>query len=382
MYIYLIVFAISVCILSVAEKCNRKRARLFLVLISILIPSLLAGLRADSVGTDTTVYGISFYQRALSAGNIIDYLQTQVIYNSTDAGFSIIVYVCSLISKDYHFGFFIYQLLTLIFIYCGAFRYKKLFETPVSLVVLLYYLSLYNTSLNIMRQTIAAAIIFFASSYIWERRYKVFIILTLIAITVHSSAIIGLAFLPIYLISKQGDTIDEIKQLRRCIYLVVAIMIILVYSSRIVNLLVTVGIFRSNYLNYLSGGTYSNSGQNTSVAMIVLAIQICYILAFVFNHRRLQYQSREPLFFEVVSGIVLLSSCFGPVVADYISRMSYFFIPVQMVGLVNTSFCFSTRKGSRTVWVTGIIILVGMTWIRSIAIHNFGETLPYLFFWQ
>ena len=51
MLIYFIVFALSCCLLKMAEKSKRKQ-RIFLVLFALCIPALLSGMRDYSMGYD------------------------------------------------------------------------------------------------------------------------------------------------------------------------------------------------------------------------------------------------------------------------------------------------------------------------------------------
>lgn len=70
------------------------------------------------------------------------------------------------------------------------------------LVMLLYYFSMYNVSLNIMRQTIAVSFVTLAVTYLFDKQYKPYFVLMVIAFAMHSSAILGFGIFPMYLFYK------------------------------------------------------------------------------------------------------------------------------------------------------------------------------------
>lgn len=51
--------------------------------------------------------------------------------------------------------------------------------------------------------------------------------------------------------------------------------------NNLVRLLVNMGIFRENYLNYLSGGQFSTVSEGRSISLIVALIQATYLLILV-----------------------------------------------------------------------------------------------------
>ena len=56
MWIYLICFAISCLFLKVAELSNKRVVYRIITAIGLIIPCILAGFRADTIGTDVQVY--------------------------------------------------------------------------------------------------------------------------------------------------------------------------------------------------------------------------------------------------------------------------------------------------------------------------------------
>ena len=380
MGIYIFVFMTSCFLLYIGDGVRNRFISKCCVLVSILLPSLLAGLRADSIGTDVTIYGISFFERAINSSSVLEFINKQILLGHSDIGFNILVYISSIFSKDYHFGLFLFELITITLIYLGMKKCKKRYDTPVWLGMLLYYLCLYNASMNIMRQNIAVAIAFYAFTYVWDKKYKEYIALMIMAFLVHSSAIVGIVPFLMYIFMQKVSESSERKQLFRGMIFLLAVFIVIAGSSRIVETLVNMGIFRANYLNYLQGGSYSTVTEGRSVSIAALFFQLIYLAIYFLHYRMLNKRSMNSLFFTMTSVMVLLTSCFGPLFAEYISRLSYYFIPLQMVGLANTSLLY--KKKSQPIWIALIIALVFATWMRTYVILGYHDTVPYQFYWN
>lgn len=85
-------------------------------------------------------------------------------------------------------------------------------------------------------------------------------------------------------------------------------------------------------------------------------------------------------FYIFVSGVVFMFTVLGPLFAEYISRSSYFFIPLQMIGLSNTYTCYS--KKSKNIWAWILIAILFATWYRAYVLLNYAATVPYQFYWD
>lgn len=178
--IYLGLALVTFYIAKYAEVTNRKRA----VWIIVLLFSLVAGLRAVSVGIDTKTYHNIFTN--ISIG------QTDKIY-AIEKGF---IYICkgllSLWNNNqfllFLFGFVSYGL-------CIFRLWKDREYISFRWAVLVYNVLFFAFSLNGLRQFVAVSIVFFATTFIREGKYIKFVIAIMIASLFHLSAIAGLAYL-------------------------------------------------------------------------------------------------------------------------------------------------------------------------------------------
>ena len=373
MYIYLVAFGASSMMFYLSSKSRRKSRSDFLAVIGILVLAVLAGLRDASVGTDVNVYGQALYTQALNSSSFVSYYSSHATSLLAEPGYYLLTYFLSLFFMDYHWGLFVYQLLPLIFIYLGMKRCEKLFNTPLWLGMLLYDLMLYNYSLNIIRQCIAVGFVFYGTTFLFEKRYKPYVILMLLAMAFHTMGIIGFFMLPMYLILQQGRVISPKKQIERGSFFIFLLFVILISGSQIVTFLVKQGVLREFYLQYLSGGMYS--GSTTGVPWIIVFGHIIYTSVLVLYKRFTDNRGGESLFFIMASVIVAIAS-FAVGYIQYIDRLNFFFVPLQAVGLANIYNCNRPKR----IYAFLIVGLALVLWYYAIVMKGSGETIPYKFF--
>lgn len=379
MFIYVVTFVLSVLFIFLSRRLRYRQLRKLCAIIGILLPAILAGCRAATIGVDVSVYAIPSFEQAVHSKNIIAFFSRQRLGGNTDLGFNFIVYAVSLLANDYHWSLFVYELIAVWVMYLGMSRLEKQYGIPVWLGMLFYYLTIYNASLNIMRQAMAVSFVFLAFTYLTCKEYKKYAVLMVVAFLMHSSAVIGFVILPLYLILQVQNGSSEKKQIFRGLFVIAGVMVIAAAGPQIVRMLVHIGLFRENYLKYLQGGSYSTISQGRSISIAELMIQLAYIAVFLMYYRIMNRKGMQGLFYLMISGMVLAITCFSPLFAEYISRMSYYFIPLQMVGLTNTTLCY--KKSRRGVWTCLILLFVFATWLRTYVFLGYHATVPYEFFW-
>ncbi|MCD8356303.1 MAG: EpsG family protein [Clostridia bacterium] len=180
---YLVLAAIAAVFSQTAAKRNKK----WILLIPILILSFVAGLRAATVGTDTKnvlaailfnrQYGFLVHSKEWLFHFLCEYLMK--LWDNT----SFVLFVLALINYS------------LVFFRLWDFRKSIHIGVAASLFVLFYF----GTSLNIIRQSLAVAIIFYSSRYLQERKNIKFLLGVVIASLFHISAFFAAA-IPIFFI--------------------------------------------------------------------------------------------------------------------------------------------------------------------------------------
>lgn len=377
MLIYIFVFIISSLLLLLSEKMNNKVLRRTLIVVAIVIPSLLAGMRASSIGTDVKVYGKGFYLLAAKFDSMVQLMKYLTITGlSSDIGFHILNFVLTRLFPSYHVGLFVYEALTLTFFYLGLARIKKHNNIPIYWQMLVLYFTIYNLSLNIMRQMIAVSLVFFAFSYLIERKYKSYILLSIIASFIHSSAIISFAILVIFIIL--NDERNEKRKIKifQTAFLFVIIFVILLSLKYIVSILVQYGIVRQNYLNYFPGGKLSAKG---SLSIFDLMIPVTFLaINILFYKRNTKLIKNNDVYFSISILNLLISTTI--VFSPYFGRIGYYFVPI----FIHYQFLngFNFKKNSRIIWYLFILSMYVLIWFFTIIVFNYGETVPYLFYFN
>lgn len=163
-----------------AELTDSRRAVWFIVLAF----SLIAGLRAASVGIDTKTYHNIF--------NNISIGQTNKIY-AIEIGF---IYICKGLLSIWNNNQFLFFLFGFVSYGLCIFRlWKDRYYISFRWAVFVYNVLFFAFSLNGLRQFIAVSIVFFATAFIKEGKYIKFVLAILIASQFHLSAIAGFAYL-------------------------------------------------------------------------------------------------------------------------------------------------------------------------------------------
>ena len=149
--IYVICFAISLSLFFFSRNQN-KQIRTIIDVIALFIPCLIAGIRANTVGTDVSVYLEPMIANARNAQNFSEYFlsswkQGWVIRGVSDIeiGFSVLVYLIIKLFNSRYVLQFVIQMLTIVPIYIGL---RQRNERNLWIGMLVYFCMFYNNSLN------------------------------------------------------------------------------------------------------------------------------------------------------------------------------------------------------------------------------------------
>ena len=230
---------------SNSDKVRKKYIR-FICFVLILQ----SGLRNVAVGIDTYNYFLIFEEIRYTSWNEI--IQNTITYYSTgdflirDPGYSIIQKLFQTITTD--FQLFLIFIAILFFSAFGHFLYKNSKRLSDVIIAFLIYSVLFYFFFSItgQRQTIATALLLFSFEYIKKRKLLPFLLLVMIASTVHKSALV---FIPLYFVSRIVKT--------RLFYRVILILfpVFLVFNGEIAGFLSTLGGYEG-YSQFLGSGTY------------------------------------------------------------------------------------------------------------------------------
>ena len=267
------------------NKGKSKIGKLLLAL-SFIIPCLVAGSRTMLVGRDVTIYITETISMANAQSNIIDFLS--VI--NVEYGFGILIYISN-IFKNINVTLFFIELVIMIPIYIYILRNRK--DKSVAFMVLVFFLTIFCTSLNIMRQFMAISFIILANDYLKTSEIKKCVLCFLLAISFHSSALIAIFILGVtYIMHRGKNRIVWISVITFCILSIVVLMkpmlSILPSYSYFLNrevtqdvLSIVLSIIKKVFWLFLIIVGYSNKiKDNYKEAMVVAFVLIVYDIAF------------------------------------------------------------------------------------------------------
>lgn len=194
--IYVICFVFSTVLMRQAVKARNTRVAAIYLVLSGLILVLLAALRGMDVGTDVRVYQLPYFNAARSSSSF--YIFTRRVSNRYEIVYLLITYIISR-TNSIRLLFFVNELIIVFFVYKSIWLLRHVLFAEIMLQVFLvfYYLRGYNS----VRQSMAMAVILYATCQMLQNRYKLMMMLFLVALGCHFSAIIAVVIFLLYKLS-------------------------------------------------------------------------------------------------------------------------------------------------------------------------------------
>ena len=319
-------------------------------IVDMLIMFFIALLRDISVGTDyKNYYSIICEIRNLKIEDIVHYTQQRYI----EVGFTFFVKILLMICKNPLFVIAVFYIIILLGVVCFSYCFNL--NYILSLYLFLTF-SMYNQSLNVMRQYLAAAIILFSLCAIKKKRTLIAFFLIAIAFSIHSSAIIGVIFFIVYKVN-----IDLTKI---CLGMTISALILSFLGMKFVSYIVQF----TSYSNYLHKELYQESG-------IGLIMNFLFFFLFVFTAKNSQNKNNYNLW--LFACALTLSLNFFISELGMVGRMMIYtkmLYPFSLQELINSI------KNNKSKAMIGyiMIVLFFIYYVISIMGSSFN-TVPYKF---
>lgn len=190
-FIILIAYALA-CI------CNRTKKKYYLWVLIILL-TVLSGFRGSTVGVDTPSYYYSieygFPYSWMFREEGFRFISRFIMDNTGNA--QLVFVLCAFITN------------TLILLRFWDFKD----EVRLDVVILLYLLIYYGNSMNIMRQMVSVAFIFYGTRFLKQNKYIPFGILFIIAFEFHRSSLLAVGLVLIHFWEKMSKKQKQILAL-------------------------------------------------------------------------------------------------------------------------------------------------------------------------
>lgn len=353
---YVIVFIIATFLNYMCESIffkknsTKKVIPFFIMGISIFSLCFVAAVRDLSVGTDIYVYVTRLYNVSLNYSNVFLYLKNC----NSDILFALIVYLGSL-TKNINIVLFLIQFAGVIPIYIYSYKVRKKYSFTLN--ILIYLLTMYCVSFNLMRQSIAISICLLSYFYFDEGNKKKSIILLIIATLFHKTAFIFVFALIINAIVKSNNK-------DRNLYI-----LILILGMILASVLMRYIVSFSSYSDYL----YLDD-REFSIGSIIKRLFWIFLVLLGF---RVSHEKKIKDKF-IISLIFLLISLFTTITSFTIpgtGRLGFYFTDVSYF-----LFIFDIPKYFRqkkSVFLLVFTALISLWWISTAVPNDSSRVYPY-----
>lgn len=254
--VYGTTFACSLFFTHLAQRAaiNGKRRKLKICsIIAIVIPCILAGLRAETVGTDTANYVNSL--RVVVGGSMFSALKATTL----EGGISFLAWLAGLTGMFKFTFLFLAQFMVIAPVFLVSYKNWKREGTSMSFVLFIYFCIFYGISLNVLGQSIAAALLLMGYQYYSDNEKVKCVLCFVLAVLFHSSAIIGIVMMSVFLYLSQNRKMSSLLRMVTVLLLVFFIMVLALQWENIIEFAIRNRILPQEYRFYLN----IFSGENT-----------------------------------------------------------------------------------------------------------------------
>lgn len=233
---------------------------------------------------------------------------------------------------------FVMSVLFVVFILCVLFLIRRSSYNSIFSMYLFLTFSFYNQSFNVFRQMLAAAIVLIALPYAKEKKILKFIVIILLASSVHESAIICLLLYPAINIRKNVVKLN--------VLMVVGAIVLSFQAQQVIEFIVSF----TSYDNYL----YKEVGSESGIGILInMALFVLYALFYEQFEKEDKY---APLWLFASAMTISLNFYIGTL--SMIARIMIYFKLMYIISLPNFLFSIKIIKRNNKYVVYGIIILL------------------------
>ncbi|MCM1282933.1 MAG: EpsG family protein [Muribaculaceae bacterium] len=332
------------------------------IVVGLLLPTLLAAARSVNVGTDVRVYGYSVFNIASNSTHFsdMDYLAD---WYQIELGYRLLNFLVSRLTHNIFWLLGAVQLIILVCVYQALkFHQKNIMpDFDVAWGLAVFYFLFYNETLNLIRQSLAIAIILYAFRYVFQRRPLWYCFWVVLAMQFHITAVIAIVIYPIY----------YFVVVKRQKFVFYGIIIGSIFGGSILPKLISIvirsGILGSKFTRYL------NMGEG-DLSLTQLAIRIPFVLILYYWAKKRTVDEEWADFWIAV---LLLDFAFAELRSVLISlyRISLYFSWFKMAAYSEVLRGISLKNRKIVAWGLLAFFML-LWWYQSIHMGN-NDTYPY-----
>ncbi len=326
----------------------------------VVILSLFAGLRGESVGIDTSNY-LTYFEH-IGRGEF------QYAYGLEET-FKYLCYAILKIIPSTQFLLVFCAAVTNYFVLMRMWDFRKVaaFGTMASC----YYMGFFFMTLNTMRQFCAIAIVFYATRYLIDHKNVKYLFFVAISALFHTSGLVGVAFLAFsFLRWKNLKRIEKIF-----------------YASAVLVSPAVVGYLMLKMLRYEGDFTMTGKGVGIMVPVKIAFFAATLLFVYVLYGRdkhfcvwnRLAGEEKEALGFVCICYGIGICLIFLSYFVPMLNRVGWYFTIFE--GVYMGSLIRTKNQVHRYAFGACVMLIMGYGFVSAMTGNDQG-TVPYLFFWQ
>lgn len=351
---YLAVFIITILATALAHKNQSSRVLLiFYSSMAIITPSVLAGLRDVTIGTDTSLYGIPCYEVAEKTGS----LALTLAASEWDPLFTIMVYL-GYIGGDIAWSLFYVELFVMSNVFFAIYLIRDELKMWKAMFVFLFIF--FNFSLNIMRQSMALSVCLLAFVLILKNYKKISLSLFLLAFFCHRTTIVfSLPLLLYYYTVIKGNKVKTIH--------IFYMLLFLLFIRPLGLFIISHGFLSGHFLPYFEEEETMYSNTNTLSQIILLGFSMIFYRGLLKKDNIDYFSVRISMF----TFVFFMSS----IISLWAFRMAYYFEILTVITFprLMAKKMMPNTKIAKFVFFCFLILY----WLIDIVINGVGQTYPY-----
>ncbi len=382
--IYYIVFLLAGVFFAAADRTNNSKKIRKYIAIGIFILCFFAGMRGTSVGTDTaTVVHFRFDNATL-------YKSWKSLLKPGNEPFvSLIAYFIKKSINNYHVFLFILELLCEIPL--GIIAYKLRNRIKISGFMTVFMLMFYQISLNIHKQSIAAAWLLLAVMYFREKKIGKAALVALFSTLFHGSVFMGIGLFTIVYILSTSKSVRT-RMTVAAITGVIAFILFLNWKT-VSTLILGLEQLSNDYTGYIAiaagerGIRYTSFHYRTYISLVLRSI--CFFAisrSYLHSEKRFDVDTKFYMYCTFVGFliysvfIVFFNMYIGDRLTLYLD-ISQIILVSLLIGKKDMSYYRNRGKFTLRIPISGPAICLSFYMIYNFMyfmVVNYGKTLPYI----
>ncbi len=353
--VYILTFAISVWLLWLGDKTKGAVHSVFII-IGLILPILIAGLRDTTIGTDTGLYPTDVFEFCLSTKSFVLAIAS---YIGVEPGYVALAWISTQLSNSFNF----FLSLTHAIIICTLLLAYRQFGVNVALAFLFFCLIYFSTSMNATRQFLAMPYCLLGFAKFIHKCNKIALIAFLLAFLFHRSSLFFLLVVALYCLCERKFMVMRKRKI--FVLLTIAVITVLTTFAKLLELAISIGLAKMEYMERYGDSEMYGSG-------IPLSLFALTIFNFIMCMRITNKLTITPyiLFTRYVMLISVLL-CFAGMISTFATRIDHYFI---MMGIVCVTYILQLRRYQHKWTFIGFYFIY---WFMVVVVANLGETYPY-----